>query len=465
MYSNLDAELILISTLLQNENEIPDYLPKIIDEYFTNPEYSLVVDAIKKLFAMNKKINRVTIKEYCGEIDVDLLFDPDRNAPQDIDLYLGVLRDNYIRRELFDLSSKILPDLDSNDPRFLLEKYENKLLSLSSIENRDEIFSFREIIELSMQNIEINIRSHSMSNVVGIDLVNDSVNSQTGGARRKELTIIASRPSMGKSTYATNILTRNVIDLGKCGLFVSLEMDKDLVGRRIIAERLGIRIDKLLSKFLTKDELKALFKPIKCHDCGSTSFKTDINIEEYIVSNVCTTCGNERPQTAIDLLATYSNIKVDDRPGLSLSQIISTIKSHKIKFPELEFVIVDHLQEIGSVKGGSEKRDKFEIICKTLRNLAKELDISCILLCQISRMAESEDKDDKRPKLRHLKDAGAIEESGDLIIFLYRNSYYDNADKSNSMEFIIAKQRNGPTGTVVGVVDLSVQKVQREDFK
>jgi replicative DNA helicase len=459
MYSNIKAEIAFLNLIIKQESWLVKYIDTVSGDFFADPSNRLVFDAVKKLFAVGSPINEISLGDRLPKnIKLSDYFVETKHDPETL---YSSLKTNHSKRLLFALSSNIDTGLKAGyDVDQIVGDTNKTVLRITNdIESTDTGFAgvMAEALAASL----INANTRSSGGVIGIDLINNEINALTGGARRKELVILAARPGVGKSYYSCKILSYNALVLNKTGLLVSLEMNRELVGQRIMAQTLGVRLDSLSNGFVNKTELQSIFEPIRCLSCGGTDISQAVDHKEYIVVNTCLTCGSDKIYTKYNYLADCPNIFVDDRAGLSLDQIITTIKMHKIQHPELEFFIIDHLHEIGYIPGTS-PNEKMKIACGAFRNLAKQLDLAAIVVSQLSRKVE--ESDNKRPQLHHLRDSGGIEEKGDVVLFLYRPAYYDDSKDHREIEFIIAKNRNGPKGVAIGICDLPHQNIERGKY-
>jgi replicative DNA helicase len=231
----------------------------------------------------------------------------------------------------------------------------------------------------------------------------------TGGLQDSELIIIAARPAMGKTAWAINIAENAAILDGKVVAIFSLEMSDKSLLKRMVASRAGVPTRRAQAGFIGAEE------------------------KGRILSSVA---------QIVD-----TKLFIDETPGMTLAEMRA--KARRLKQQQgLDLIVVDYLQLIGSKKKSENRTQEVSAISRGLKALAKELKVPVVALSQLSR--ESERGTDKRPLLSHLRESGSIEQDADVVAFIHREEYYDrdNAEVKGMAEIIVAKQRNGPTGTI-----------------
>ena len=232
---------------------------------------------------------------------------------------------------------------------------------------------------------------------------------KTSGLHNSDLIIVAARPAMGKSAFAINIATNVAVQSGKGVAIFNLEMSKDQVGNRILCSEAMVDSNKIRTGQIEDNDWVKLASTV-----GKLS---------------------EAP------------IYIDDTAGISIMEIRAKCRKLKLE-RDIGLVVIDYLQLVqGSGKRNASREQEISEISRSLKILAKELNIPVIALSQLSRSVEK--RDDKRPMLSDLRESGAIEQDADIVIFLYRDDYYnENSEKKNIAEVILAKHRGGSTGTV-----------------
>ena len=237
---------------------------------------------------------------------------------------------------------------------------------------------------------------------------------KTGGLKKKELIIVAARPSMGKTAWAINVATNAAIEAGMVVAVFSLEMSRDALERRMVASVgfVDVRRATTAGEYLSEGE------------------------KEKMVRALHALCGEE------------GKVFIDDSPSLTPMQMRAKARRLKQREGRLDLVVVDYLQLMQAGKRTGNRQEEVASISRSLKAMAKELDVPVVALAQISR--SSEQRQDKRPTLADLRESGQIEADADLVVFIHRDSYYnpDDEDSQGLADVIIAKQRDGPTGVV-----------------
>lgn len=232
---------------------------------------------------------------------------------------------------------------------------------------------------------------------------------QTSGLQPSDLVLIAARPSMGKTAFTLNIAHNVAIRQDKCCAIFSLEMSKEQLVNRMLAMDSNVDSQNMRNGKLTETDWEKLVES---------------------AGNIGT-----------------SKLIIDDTPGITVSELRSKCRKFKLEY-DLKLVMIDYLQLMtGSGRNGDNRQQEISEISRSLKALAREIECPVIALSQLSRACET--RNDHRPMLSDLRESGAIEQDADVVMFIYRDDYYNkDSDEKNVSEIIIAKQRNGPTGTV-----------------
>jgi len=457
--SNIDAEIALIGCLLwdnRNFEKISDFLD---ESHFVDHSHQIIFKQIKELLNKNILVSPITLKNYLSENDFGLEITKYLNqykdsspSTQNTFQYARIIYELHIKRSLIGIGHNIIEETfetnTENTGESLIESAENDLYNLSNTGNADRKYSkFGDSLKDAV-NI-INEAYKREGKIAGVASGLKDLDNKLGGLHKSDLVIIAGRPSMGKTALGTNIAfnvaknfkekidefgTKKLVDGGKVAFF-SLEMSSEQLATRILAEQTKISGDKMRKAELSKDDFKKIAK--------ATSELEDLNLF------------------------------IDDNPILT----IATLRARARRLQRLhgiDLIIIDYLQLMSSSnKNKSEGRvQEISEITRGLKAIAKELDIPIIALSQLSRQVEQ--REDKRPQLSDLRESGTIEQDSDVVMFIFRESYYlermepikkpeESEEKHsertsrwqelcekahNTAEIIIAKQRHGPIGTI-----------------
>ena len=442
-----DIEVILLSYLIKHPELLDTHFEHISHNLFANPENLKIFRVIEDFHQSQKNISTDTIKNYIPDIHSQTLKDLTLQIDQivfsrEIFLnYVESLQELYLRRELFkltqDKNNESTTFQTSNNIKEIFLDLEKKIFDLSNFKKENyEFKDFASVTKSSLQLVEKAFKKKGQYSGV-VSGFND-LDNMLGGLQNSDLVILAGRPSMGKTALATNIAFNaakyysNEEEKGSVVMF-SLEMSAEQIGLRILAEQSRIPSDKL-----RKGEL------------------------------------NEKDSAALS--STYQEIHqlnffFDDSPNLTVSELRSKLRRYK-KLYNIKLVLIDYLQLIKSERSRDNRVNELSEITRSLKQLAKEFDLPVVSLSQLSRQVEN--RDDKRPLLSDLRESGSIEQDADVVMFIYRESYYlqrneptrgpdesqdsyqkkhdawkdRNEEVFNKAELIVAKQRNGPTGKI-----------------
>ncbi len=442
---NVEAEQGILGAILINNEIYYDVSETINTDHFFEPVHKIIFEVISKQISNGQIATPITLKSYfeveknLEEIGGSKYLLRLANSAVSLDYaknYAKIIYDLAVRRGLYELGGKVQHDaIESNmeiKPEELIEEAEKSLYQISEKgTSQNNVQSFRnsveEAIDLAKKAFEKD------STVVGISSDFTDLDSKLGGFHPSDLIIIAGRPSMGKTSLATNIafnISKNAHvsnDMDSSVLFFSLEMSSEQLARRILSEQARISSNDIRRGNLSENDLDNL-----------------VSISKDVL---------EIP------------LYIDDTPALNIGTLASRARRLKRK-NGLGMIVVDYLQLLRPSKTSRNESRVLEIseITQGLKALAKELNIPIIALSQLSRQVEQ--REDKKPQLSDLRESGSIEQDSDVVMFIYREEYYleKNAPSPGTADFIewqqkmdeiygqadllIMKQRHGPTGNV-----------------
>ncbi len=457
-FSNVDAELALIACILwdnRNYEKISDFLKEI---HFVDETNKIIFSTIKKLLDKNVLVSPITLKNYLPDDkdninQVSYLNKLKDSAPstQNTYNYAKIIYDLFIKRSLIGLAHNIIQETSSNNNSLaenLIEEAENDLYNLSQSGNLDRSYvNFGNALQGAVDIISEAYKREGK--ISGVPTGFKDLDKKLGGLHKSDLIIIAGRPSMGKTALGTNIAfncaikyqeekdefeNKKIVDGGKVAFF-SLEMSSEQLATRILAEQTKISGDKMRKAELNKNDFNKIAK-------------TSSELENL-------------------------NLIIDDNPVLTIPSLRSRARRLK-RLHDINLIIIDYLQLMSASTNNINDGRVQEIseITRGLKSIAKELNIPIVALSQLSRQVEQ--REDKRPQLSDLRESGTIEQDSDVVMFIYRESYYlerlEPIRKSeeddikynervsrwqqltnenyNKAEIIIAKQRHGPIGSI-----------------
>lgn len=416
---SIEAEQSVVGAMLMDREAIVAASEIICGEDFYQVTYGVIFDTIIEVFNEGKPVDLVTLQERLKEKDVppevsslefvrDLITAVPTSA--NVKYYAEIVAEKATFRKLIKLNEEIANTcyLAKEPLEAVLEQTEKQVFELVQKRNTGDFVPIQQVVLNTLERIEK--ASKNKGTVTGIPTGFIDLDYKLSGLQPSDLILLAARPSMGKTAFVLNLAQYMAFKVNKTVAIFSLEMSKEQLVNRLFA--LESQVD---SQALRTGNLK------------------DSDWEKLIES--AGTIGR-------------SNLIIDDTPGISISELRSKCRKYKLEH-DLSVIIIDYLQLMsGRVGGRSESRQQeISEISRSLKGVARELNVPVIALSQLSRAVEQ--RPDHRPMLSDLRESGAIEQDADVVMFLYRDEYYNkDTEHPNEAEVIIAKQRNGPIGTV-----------------
>ena len=415
---SMEAEQSVIGSMIMDREAIVVASEMISGDDFYNKSYGVLFDSMVELNDQGQPVDVVTLQNRLKEKDVppevaslefirDLITAVPTSA--NIKYYATIVSEKAVLRKLIRLTEEIANNCYSEKDglEVILEDTEKRVFDLVQRRNTGDFVPILEVVMNAMDKIEK--ASHSNGNVTGIATGFIDLDYRTAGMQPSDLVLIAARPSMGKTAFVLNIAQYVAFHSGECVAIFSLEMSKEQLVNRLFAME-----SKVDSQHLRTGNL------------------SDLEWEKLIES-----AG----------MIGQSKLIIDDTPGISIAEMRSKCRKFKLEM-DLKMVIIDYLQLMsGSGRGNESRQQEISDISRSLKALARELQVPVIALSQLSRAVEQ--RPDHRPMLSDLRESGAIEQDADVVMFIYRDDYYNpDTEKKGIAEINIAKQRNGPIGTV-----------------
>lgn len=407
------AEIEVLGAVFIDNNVFKDIVDILSPQDFYNPQHSIIFDTMKKLYICNKPIDIRTVYNELGSnasaaAGVTYLSELAASCitPRNAAAHAYIVKEKSDRRKLYNALNQCLSDAKSTDVKNkeLIDKLQNDFRTIEYYDGRSN-GGLEGVMEEFLTLLENRYKNQGM--LEGYATGFKTLDSFTGGFQKQDMIILAGRPSMGKSAVALNMAANMAVEKGHRVAVFHLEMSKLTVVQRIAASRTSIPVNKL-KKGELEDEDWVLISE-KCNQIVSSGL--------YIYDEV-----------------------------YSLAQIRSECKRLKLQ-KGLDVVFIDYLQLIQNGSMKENRNDNIGQISRGLKLLAKELDITVVALSQLSRALEV--RSNHRPQLSDLRDSGSLEQDADMVIFLYRDEYYNrDTEDAGIIEFIIAKHRNGETGTI-----------------
>ena len=416
---SIEAEQSVVGAMLMDKDAVMTASEIISGKDFYQTSYGTIFDSMTELFNEGKPVDLITLQERLKEKDVpeeisSLSFARDLIAAvptsANVKYYAEIVKEKAVLRKLIKLNEEIANICYvGNEPlESILETTEKRVFELVQSRSSGDYVPIKEVVLHALEKIEK--ASKSKGTVTGIPTGFLDLDYKLSGLQPSDLILVAARPSMGKTAFVLNIAQHVAFKSKKTVAIFSLEMSKEQLVNRLFS--LESQVD---SQALRTGNLK------------------DSDWEKLIES-----AG----------IIGKSNLIIDDTPGISISEMRSKCRKYKLEH-HLDLIIIDYLQLMsGSVGRRSDSRQQeISDISRALKGLARELNVPVIALSQLSRAVEQ--RPEHRPMLSDLRESGAIEQDADVVMFIYRDDYYNkDTDTPNQAEIIIAKQRNGPIGTV-----------------
>lgn len=412
-----EAEQSVIGSMIMDGEAIVTAMEILVPGDFYGRQYGILFEAVTELLADAKPVDLVTLRDKLKEKDVpqelysiEFLADLVRVVPTSANVryYAQIVKDKSVLRNLIKVTEGISNEcyLDKEKLDDILAGAEKNVFDIVQRRGSSDFVNIRDIVIQSLDNIEA--ASRNKGAVTGIATGFYDLDYKTAGLQPSDLVLLAARPSMGKTAFVLNIAEHIAVKNKITTAIFSLEMSKTQLVNRILS--MNSRVDAQV-------------------------LRTG-NLEDSDWANLMESAR----------IIGESGLIIDDTPGISITELRSKCRKFKLE-QNLGLVIIDYLQ-LMSASGRSESRQQeISEISRSLKALAREINCPVVALSQLSRAVEK--RDDKRPMLSDLRESGAIEQDADVVMFIYRDEYYNKeSPEAGITEIIIAKQRNGPTGTV-----------------
>ena len=414
---SVEAEQSVIGSMLMDREAIIAASEIITADDFYQHQYGVMFEAMVELFNENRPVDLITLQNRLKEKDVppevsslDFVRDIITTVPTSANVksYANIVREKAVLRRLIKVNEDIANTCYAGKEPLetILATTEKTVFDLLQSRNSGDFVPIRQVAMNVLEKIEE--ASKNQGTVTGIPTGFIDLDYKTSGLQPSDFILIAARPSMGKTAFVLNLVDHIAVKKGLPCMVFSLEMSKEQLVNRMLAMESNVDSQKLRTGTLSDSDWDAVVEGIG------------------VIGN--------------------SKLIIDDTPGISIMELRS--RCRKMEYG-LNVVIIDYLQLMsGSGKGGGDNRQQeISEISRSLKALARELSAPVIALSQLSRACET--RQDHRPMLSDLRESGAIEQDADVVMFLYRDDYYNkDTDMPNIAEVIIAKQRNGPIGTV-----------------
>ena len=416
---DLEAEQAIIGSMLTDKDAVISAMERLKKEDFYREDNQSIFEAIVNLYNKSEPVDIITVKDELESMGMfekvgglEYLSELPEKVPTtaNADKYIKIVSEKSILRQLIKTANEIIElGYDpTEDIEEITEKAEKKIFDIMQGNAQSDYAPIKDVLVESFNKLEelYNRKQH----ITGVPTGFSELDYKTAGLHGSDLVLVAARPAMGKTAFALNIATHAAVRAKVPVAIFSLEMSKEQLVNRILCSESMVDSNKVRTGKLEEDDWGKLAASI-----GPLS---------------------------------ESEIYIDDTPGITVAKIRERCRKLKLE-KNIGLVVIDYLQ---LVQGSSSRRigsreQEISEISRSLKILAKELNIPVVALSQLSRAAEK--RDDKRPMLSDLRESGAIEQDADIVMFLYRDDYYNpETEDKNIAEIIISKHRGGSTGTI-----------------
>lgn len=415
---DIEAEQAVLGSMLTDKDAVIEALEVLRKEDFYREDNKTIFEAIFNLYNRAEPIDIITVKdelvtmgkfEAIGGLEYLAVLPDKVPLVSNADRYVKIVEEKSILRNLIKASNDIvsLGYAETEEVDSIMDLAEKRIFEITQKKNTKGYTPIKDILVESFAELE---RLYNQKTpITGIPTGFADLDYKTAGLHNSDLILVAARPAMGKSAFVLNIATNAAVKANVPVVIFNLEMSKEQLVNRMLCSEAMVDSNKVRTGKIEEDDWVKL-------------------------------------ATALGPLS-EAPIYIDDTPGISIMEIRAKCRKLKLE-KNIGLVIIDYLQLVqGSGKRNASREQEISEISRSLKILAKELDVPVIALSQLSRAAEQ--RQDHRPMLSDLRESGAIEQDADIVMFLYRDDYYnENSEKKNIAEVTLAKHRGGSTGTV-----------------
>lgn len=413
-----EAEAGIISAMFKDREVIQDIVQLVRDTDFYKPENAILFKAILEidesgqsvdLVTMTNKLRKENLLEKAGGVFYLGQIAAAPSTVYNVKQYAKIVQEKSTMRQLIRISDGIRNRCfdDAEPVESILDDAERLVLDISKQRQRNDVTRVDEIVPTNLEKIEESAKQED--EITGIPSGFIDLDHMTNGWQRSDLIILAARPAMGKTALCLNMAANAAIDYHYPVAIFSLEMSKEQLVMRMLAAAARIDQKRLRTGQLNPDEWGAFLQKIG-------------------------------PLTS-------APIYIDDTPAITIRELRAKARRLQSREGDLGLILVDYLQLMGGSGNSENRQQEVSEISRSLKALARELNVPIIALSQLSRTVEQ--TKDKRPQLSHLRESGSLEQDADIVLFIHREEYYnEDTDRRGIADVIIAKHRNGPTGTV-----------------
>lgn len=420
MPHSMEAEQAVIGSMLMDRDAMESALEILQPDDFYGRQYGTLFQAIRELNTENKPVDLVTLQERLKENNVpeelagmDFIREVLGSVPTsaNVKYYAKIVKEKSLMRRLIRTTEEITAQCyqGTDNVEALMDSTEKKIFNLMQSRGGGDFTPIRQVVINALERIEA--ASKQNGSITGVSTGFIDLDYQTSGMQPSDLILVAARPSMGKTAFVLNMAQHMAFRDNITTAIFSLEMSKEQLVNRLFSLESKVDAQVLRNGRLEDSDWERLIESAE------------------IIGN--------------------SNLIIDDTPSISIAELRSKCRKYKMEM-NLGVIIIDYLQLMSGSSGGkssTSRQQEISDISRSLKAVARELNVPVIALSQLSRAVEQ--RDDKRPMLSDLRESGAIEQDADVVMFIYRDEYYnEDSEKKGIAEIIVDKQRNGSTGSV-----------------
>ena len=414
---NIEAEQSTLGGMLLSQEAIADVLETVTASDFYAPKHEIIFNAIIYLFGRGEPTDVIAVTDYLNKQGnllkaggADYLHSLSSFVPTaaNAGYYAKIVADKAILRRLIDAGTRIAQSgyESQGEVEDLVNQAQSEVFAVVSQTAKDDYVGLSESIDFAIRDIEL--AQNRGGGLTGIPTGFTNLDTYTHGLHSGQLVIVAARPSVGKSTFALDIARNAAIRNNNATIFFSLEMGRSEIAMRMLSAESGIYLQSMRKGTLTEGDWAKL-----------AAVRGKIN---------------DAP------------LYIDDSPNMSLVEIRAKCR-RLAQQVQLKMVVIDYIQLMSSGKKVESRQQEVSEFSRALKLLAKELNVPVVALSQLNRQPEQ--TKDKRPELSHLRESGSLEQDADVVVLLHREGLFEkDHPRAGEADLILAKQRNGPTGTV-----------------
>jgi replicative DNA helicase len=415
--NNMEAEQSTLGGMLLSQEAVADVLEVVSGVDFYAPKHELIFNAVVTLFGRGEPTDVIAVTDYLNKEGnllkaggADYLHSLTSFVPTaaNASYYGKIVADKAILRRLIDAGTRIAQSgyESQGEVEDLVNQAQSEIFQVATQSTKEDYVGLSESIDVAIRDIEM--AQNRGGELTGISTGFSNLDAYTHGLHPGQLVIVAARPSVGKSTFALDMARNAAIKQNKATIFFSLEMGRSEIAMRMLSAQSGIYLQSMRKGTLSEGDWAKL-----------------AGVRGQI---------NDAP------------LFIDDSPNMSLVEIRAKCR-RLAQQVDLKMVVIDYIQLMSSGKKVESRQQEVSEFSRALKLLAKELNIPVVALSQLNRQAEQ--SKDKRPELSHLRESGSLEQDADVVVLLHREGIFErDHPKAGEADLILAKQRNGPTGTV-----------------